>query len=92
MTPELIAGLIAGPLTTAIVGLCKRIIGKTWAGEPWQKTAVFAIVLVVCAITSAVVGTVTGALNGATSLAEIVAVALATSQVVFRAVHAKLSD
>ena len=86
---EVIAGLIAGPVTVLITGIIKALFADSWDTSAWKKTIVFLVVLVVCAVTTAVVAALSGNLRDAHDLAGIYVVALATSQIVFRAVHAK---
>ena len=92
MNAETIAGLLAGPLTTLIVSIVKGLFADAWSQSLWKKSIVFAIVLVVCALATAAVGIVSGSLSGVRSFVEMYAVALATAQIVFRAVHHKMSE
>jgi len=91
MSAEVLAGLIAGPITTLIVAIVKGLFADAWDESVWKKSIVFAIVVLVCFLATVVVGVLSGSLSGAQSLVEMYAVALATAQIVFRAVHAKAS-
>jgi len=91
MSAEILAGLIAGPITTLIVAIVKGLFADAWDQSVWKKSIVFAIVVLVCFLATVAVGVLSGSLTEARSLVEMYAVALATAQIVFRAVHAKAS-
>ena len=91
MSAEILAGLIAGPITTLIVAIVKGLFADAWDESVWKKSIVFAIVVLVCFLATVAVGVLSGSLTEAQSLVEMYAVALATAQIVFRAVHAKKS-
>ena len=91
MSAEILAGLIAGPITTLIVAIVKGLFADAWGQSVWKKSIVFAIVVLVCFLATVAVGVLSGSLTEARSLVEMYAVALATAQIVFRAVHARAS-
>jgi len=91
---ETVVGLIAGPLTICLAAIIKKMFPMSWGESLWRKTIVFLIVMVSCAIATTVVAAVSGSLTGVADLAEMYAIALATSQVVFRALpgHVKAPE